>query len=132
MTVSITATAGSRGGGNPMDSEAMQEAMRRMREDQIRALAFPEQMPVITNLAVDWSDRLWVQRSALPGETGLIDILSADGQYFGSLAPDGLRIPRAFGPGGLLAYVERDELEIQRVRVLRLVGDQLLESAETG
>ena len=132
MTLSITGTAGSRGGGNPMDSEAMQEAMRRMREDQIRALAFPEEMPVIRNLAVDWSDRLWVQRSALPGETGLIDILGTDGQYFGSLAPDGLRIPRAFGPGGLLAYVERDELEIQRVRVVRLVDDQLLESAETG
>ena len=132
MTLSITGTAGSRGGGNPMDSEGMREALRRMREDQIRALAFPEEMPVITNLAVDWSDRLWVQRSALPGETGPIDILGTDGQYFGSLAPDGLRIPGAFGPGGLLAYVERDELDIQRVRVVRLVGDQLLESAETG
>ena len=129
-SISIIGTAG--GGGNPMDSEAMQEAMRRMREDQIRALAFPEEMPVITNLAVDWSDRLWVQRSALPGEIGPTDILSADGQYFGTFAPDGLRIPRAFGPGGLLAYVERDELDIQRVRVVRLVGDELLESAETG
>jgi len=129
MTLSITAASGARGGGNPMDSEAMQEAMRRMREDQIRDLMFPEEMPVITNLAVDWSDRLWVQRSALPGETGPIDILSADGQYFGSLPTDGLRIPRAFGPGDLLAYVERDELDIQRVLVLRLVGDQALESA---
>ncbi|WP_419948925.1 6-bladed beta-propeller [Candidatus Palauibacter sp.] len=132
MTLSITGTAGARGGGNPMDSEGMRDAMRRMREDQIRDLRFPEEMPVIRNLAVDWSDRIWVQRSALPGETGLIDILSAEGQYFGSLAADGLRIPGAFGPGGLLAYVERDELDIQRVRVVRLVGDELLESGETG
>ncbi|MYE34576.1 MAG: 6-bladed beta-propeller [Gemmatimonadales bacterium] len=129
MTLSITAAAGSSGGGNPMDSEGMQEALRRIREDQIRDLRFPEEMPVITNLAVDWSDRIWVQRSALPGETGTIDILSADGRYFGSLPTDGLRIPRAFGPGGLLAYVERDDLDIQRVLVVRLVADEQLEGA---
>ena len=129
MTLSITGSA--RGGGNPLDSESMQEAMRRMREGQIRALTFPEEMPVITNLAVDWSDNIWVQRSALPGETGPTDVLGADGRYFGSIAPDGLRIPRAFGPDGLLAYIERDELDIQRVRVVRLAGDQLLESGDT-
>ena len=90
---------------------------------------FPVEMPVITNLAVDWSDRIWVQRSALPGETGTIDILGADGQYFGSLPTDGLRIPRAFGPDGLLAYVERDDLDIQRVLVVRLMADEQLERA---
>lgn len=131
MTLSITAAAGAAGLGNPMDSEAMREAMRRMQEDRIRDLMFPEEMPVIRNIAVDWSDRIWVQRSALPGETGPIDILSADGRYFGSLAPEGLRIPRAFGPDGLLAYVERDELDIQRVVVVRLAGDQALETVDT-
>lgn len=80
---------------------------------------------------MDWSDRIWVQRTALPGETGPIDILSADGRYFGSLAPGGLRIPRAFGPDGLLAYVERDELDIQRVVVVRLAGDQALETVDS-
>ena len=128
MTLSITAAAGS-SGGNPMDSDGMREALRRIREDQIRDLAFPEEMPAITNLAVDWSDRIWVQRSALPGETGTIDILSADGRYFGSLPTDGLRIPGAFGPGGLLAYVERDDLGIQRVLVVRLMADEQLEGA---
>ncbi len=131
MTVSITATVGAGRGGNPLDSEAMQTAMRKMREDQIGDLRFPEEIPVITNMAVDWSDRIWVQRSALPGETGPIDLLDADGRYFGTLAPDGLRIPRAFGPGGLLAYIDRDDLDIQRVRVVRLAGDQLLESGDT-
>ena len=111
------------------DRLEMYVAHRQMREDQIQDLAFPEEMPVIRNLAVDWSDRIWVQRSALPGETGTIDILSADGRYFGSLPTDGLRIPRAFGPGGLLAYVERDDLDIQRVVVVRLMADEQLEGA---
>ena len=62
-----------------------------MLEDQIRNLAFPDEIPVIENLAADWSDRLWVQRSALPGEIGPTDILTADGRYFGTIAPDGLR-----------------------------------------
>ncbi|MYH09809.1 MAG: hypothetical protein F4143_06765 [Gemmatimonadales bacterium] len=125
-TVSGGGTAG-RGRSVGLDSEAM----RRMREDRIESMVFPEEVPAISRLAVDWSDRIWVQRSALPGETGPIDILSADGQYFGSLAPDGLRIPRAFGPDGLLAYVERDELDIQRVVVVRLAGDRALETIDT-
>lgn len=126
-TVSIGGTAG-RGGSVGLDSEAM----RRMREDRIESMAFPEEVPVISRLAVDWSDRIWVRRSALPGEPGPTDILTPDGQYFGTIAPDALRIPAAFGPDGLLAYIDADELGVQRVRVVRLVGDQLLEAAEGG
>ncbi|WP_419164435.1 hypothetical protein [Candidatus Palauibacter sp.] len=128
--VMMRSLSGARGGGGRPPTGPDPEVMRRMMEDQIRDMAFPEEIPVIANLAVDWSDRIWVQRSALPGETGPTDILTADGQYFGTIAPDGLRIPAAFGPGGLLAYIDRDELDIQRVRVVRLVGDQLLESAD--
>ncbi len=102
-----------------------------MAADRVENMIFPEEVPVISRLAVDRSDRIWVQRSALMGEPGPTDILTVDGQYFGTIAPDGLRIPAAFGPDGLLAYIDRDELDIQRVRVVRLVGDQLLESAES-
>ncbi|MDE2661740.1 MAG: hypothetical protein OXI39_01890 [Gemmatimonadota bacterium] len=123
--ISISGTAGS---GRPSGPDP--EAMRRMREDRIADMVFPEEAPVISRLAVDRSDRIWVERSALGGEPGPTDILTADGQYFGTIAPDGVRIPAAFGPDGLLAYIESDELGIQRVRVVRLVGDQLLEAAE--
>ncbi len=116
-----------RSGGAPSAPDP--DVIRRMIDDRIRNLSFPDEIPVIANLAVDWSDRIWVQRSALPGETGPTDILTANGRYFGTIAPDGLRIPNAFGPGGLLAYIERDELDIQRVRVVRLVGNPLLETA---
>ena len=125
-SIAIGGAAG-RGGSIGPDSEAM----RRMREDRIENMTFPDEIPVISSLAVDRSDRIWVQRSALPGETGPTDILTADGQYFGTIAPDGLRIPAAFGPDGLLAYIERDEFDIPRVRVVRLVDDQMLETAES-
>ena len=129
MIITGTVSAGA-GGGRPSGPDP--EAMRRMREDRIESMTFPEEVPVISRLAVDWSDRIWVQRSALMGEPGPTDILTPDGQYFGTIASDGLRIPAAFGPDGLLAYIDRDELDIQRVRVVRLVGDQLLETAEGG
>ena len=130
IITSTVAVGGSAGRGGPTGPDA--EAMRRMREDRIESMTFPEEVPVISRLAVDWSDRIWVQRSALMGEPGPTDILTPDGQYFGTIAPDGLRIPAAFGPDGLLAYIDRDELDIQRVRVVRLVGDQMLETAEGG
>ncbi len=125
--ISISGTAGS---GAPRGPDP--EAMRRMMEGRIEDMVFPEEVPVISRLAVDRSDRIWVERSALRGEPGPTDILTAEGQYFGTIAPDGVRIPAAFGPDGLLAYIDRDELDIQRVRVVRLVGDRLLESADGG
>ena len=128
MMRNLSGAMGSMRGGGGAPSGPDPDLIRRMMEDQVRNLAFPDEIPVIANLAVDWSDRIWVQRSAVPGEIGSTDILTADGQYFGTIAPDALRIPAAFGPDGLLAYIEADELGVQRVRVVRLVGDQLLEA----
>ena len=44
------------------------------------------------------------------------------GEYIGTLPPDGLRTPDAFGPDGLLAYIESDEMDVPTVRVVRLVA----------
>ena len=128
--ITVTGVVGGGGSSGPPSFDT--DAFRRMREDRIENIVFPEEVPVISQLAVDWSDRIWVQRSALMGEPGPTDILTADGQYYGTIAPEGLRIPAAFGPDGLLAYIERDDLDIQRVRVVRLEGDQLLEAAPGG
>ena len=131
MMRNLSGAMGSLRGGGGAPSGPDPDLIRRMMEDQVRNLAFPDEIPVIANLAVDWSDRIWVQRSAVPGEIGSTDILTADGQYFGTIAPDALRIPAAFGPDGLLAYIEADELGVQRVRVVRLVEDQSLETIGT-
>ncbi|MDE2879383.1 6-bladed beta-propeller [Candidatus Palauibacter soopunensis] len=128
-TASVQQVGGPPGAVSPeARRNAMREALRRT-GDRIRDMVFPAEIPVIANVAVDWNDRVWIQRSAPPGETGPTDVLAADGRYLGTIPSDGLRIPEAFGPEGLAAYIERDAFDIQRVRVVRLAVGQPLEEA---
>ena len=88
------------------------------------ALIFADEVPVIGDLKVDWEDRIWVARTGADGgdDNGPTDIVTTDGRYVGTLPADGLRTPSTFGPGGLMAYIERDELDVPTVRVIRLVA----------
>ncbi|MCY3809790.1 MAG: hypothetical protein OXG58_10290 [Gemmatimonadetes bacterium] len=89
----------------------------------VEGLTFADEVPVLYRLKVDREDRLWVQRRGPTGDDdGPTDIVTPDGGYVGTLAPDGLRTPDAFGPSGLMAYIERDELDVQTVRVVRLIA----------
>lgn len=89
------------------------------------ALVFADEVPVVADLSVDWDDRIWVTRSGTDGgDNGPTDIVTPDGRYVGTLAADELRTPDAFGPDGLLAYIDLDELEVPTVRVIRLVSLQ--------
>lgn len=86
-------------------------------------LVFADELPVIAGLKVDWDDRIWVTRTSADGSSGgPTDIVTADGRYVGTLPADGLRTPHGFGPDGLMAYIERDEMDVPRVRVIRLVS----------
>ena len=90
---------------------------------QVENMLFADEIPVIAGMAVDWEGRIWIARS--PVEVGgdpLTDVLTADGDYLGTLPAGGLAIPDAFGPDGLMAYIEADEMGVQRVRVTRLVA----------
>ncbi len=114
----LTVVGGS-GGGMRID----QEQVRNMMRGQIEGMVFAREVPVIAGLSVDQRDRIWVERSGTEvGEDGPIDVVASDGSYLGTIAAGGLRIPDAFGPDGLAAFVERDELDVQTVRVAR-VGD---------
>ncbi len=100
------------------------------RREGAEALTFAEEAPVLQSLKVDWEDRIWVKRSGpTGGENGPIDIVTPAGDYIGTLPPDGLRIPGAFGPDGLMAYIDRGELGVETVRVVRLIA---LEAADRG
>ena len=93
----------------------------RVERESVDKLTFADEVPVIANIAVDWEDRIWVERTGEDGTgPGPTDIVTPDGGYVGTLPADGVRIPSAFGPNGLMAYIETDEVGIQVVRVIRL------------
>lgn len=101
----------------------MPPAMREATERRIEEMIFPDDIPVIAGLAVDWDGRLWIARWGADGVVdGPIDIVEPSGRYVGTLPLDGPRIPDAFGPGGQMAYLEEDEMGVQTVRVARLVS----------
>ena len=99
--------------------------MFRIEKESADEMTFAEEVPVIADIAVDWDDRIWVERTGEDGgPPGPIDIVTPDGGYVGTLPADGVRIPSAFGPDGLMAYVTADEFGVQIVRVIRLVSLQ--------
>lgn len=103
--------------------EGFQQQMREMMLAQVESMVFAQEIPVIAEMAVDRQDRIWIARTGAGGDgEGPTDILTPDGHYMGSLAADGLRIPDGFGPDGLMAYIESDEMDVQTVRVVRLLG----------
>ena len=93
-----------------------QTDMREMLEEQVRNLAFWPEIPVIRSLATDREGRLWVRRE------GAIDLLTPEGELLGTVPAGEFTLPNAFGPDGLVAWVEPDELEVPFVRVARLSG----------
>ena len=114
------------GGGEPTaEMEALTRAMAAARMAAVENMRFFPEVPVIAALRATWDGTLWVQRSAEPGSSkpGPIDVLTADGRYVGTLAtgtavlPD---IPDAFGPDGLTAFIETDELDVPVITVRRL------------
>ncbi len=126
-----------------VDDEIMEAERERYREGEAASLAsarntnlpiqieragveertFADEVPVLYGVMVDWEDRIWVERRGPTGDDdGPTDIVTPDGDYVGTLPPEGPRTPDAFGPGGLMAYIERDDLDVQTVRVVRLVA----------
>ena len=89
--------------------------------ERIETLEFAEEVPVVRGLRTTRGGRIWVlRRGDEPVSDGPIDILAPDGRYIGSYRTGATQLPDAFGPGGLVAFIERDELDVQTVIVRRL------------
>ena len=102
--------------------EGLGEQMRANQLAQVDDMVFTDVIPAIAGMAVDAGDLIWLERTGPGGDgPGPIDILTADGEYIGTLPADGPRIPDAFGPDGLMAYIEIGEFDVPIVRVIRLV-----------
>jgi len=83
------------------------------------------ELSAIRGLAVTWDGRIWVLRwGAEPWSDGPIDVVTPDGRYLGSYPAGTTVLPVAFGPDGLVAFIETDELGVQTVVVKRMVGRQ--------
>ena len=80
-------------------------------------------IPVIRRVRATWDGRIWVMRQGDELlEDGPIDVLTADGEYLGTYRTGGTKMPDAFGPDGLAAFIELDEFDVATV-VVRRVGD---------
>ena len=88
---------------------------------QAESMEFYHEIPVVRTLKTSWGGNIWVQRrgATLVGD-GSIDILTPDGRYLGTYPPSATAMPSAFGPDGLMAFVESNELDVQTVVVRRL------------
>ncbi|MEW5927871.1 MAG: 6-bladed beta-propeller [Gemmatimonadota bacterium] len=90
-----------------------------MIEQQLRDMEFAETIPAIQGLRVDGAGRIWVERTGEEwGEPGPIDVVAPDGRYLGTVT--GHRLPDAFSPSGRAAYLEKDDMGVERVVVRQL------------
>lgn len=107
------------GGGTPQP--VSQDAIGEMMRGRIEGMEFYPELPVLMDVSTSWTGKIWAQRRGEePTEPGPIDVMTADGRYVGTFSPTETTVPDAFGPDGLAAFVERDELDVPTVVVRRL------------
>lgn len=83
---------------------------------------FAASIPWVGEVGIDGNREVWVQRRAIgPDAIGMIDVFSADGGYLGTL-PEGTLFPALFLPDGRIGVVEKDEMDVPRLRVERVSG----------
>ncbi len=92
---------------------------RKRRRRFIENTQFYPHTSIVWRLYTTWNGKIWVSRRG-QGGPGAIDVLDMEGTYVGSYSTETTRIPWAFGPNGLAAYIEYDEFEVQTVVVKRL------------
>ena len=126
---------------------AMMEEMLSGMRDAVANAAFMPEVPLVRDLRTTWEGTLWVQRwgsdplaqidaqanvaAGTPEEeaaAGWIDVLSPEGEYVGTLSLEETPMPDAFGPGGLVAFVETDEFDVPTIILKRLPATVRLES----
>ena len=92
---------------------------RRRRRRLIENTQFYPHTSIVWGLSTTWNGKIWVRRWGQDG-TYTVDVLDVQGAYVGSYSMERTRSPVAFGPNGLAAFFESDELGAETVVVRRL------------
>ena len=97
------------------------EALRKQVEEQ----EFYPEIPVVTGLRASWDGALWIRRVGEEpwDDEGPIDVFGANREYVGTYAAEDARMPAAFGPDGLVAFWEFDELDVPTIVMKRLPAE---------
>jgi len=107
-----------------LEENAAPGANLQARRRRIAELEFHTELSVIRGLATTWDGAIWVlRRGAGPLDDGPIDVLTPEGRYLGSYPAATTALPAAFGPEGLVAFIEVSELGVQTVVVKRMVAN---------
>lgn len=114
--VAFSSSAGGSARTGPPASGVMRMDASDLKESDI---TWNDVIPVVRALGADAFGRLWIQRTAPDQGEGAIDLVDSGLRYLGTLSAQPM--PRAFGPDGRVAYIERDELDVQRVVVKQLL-----------
>ncbi len=119
------------------------EELAALQRELVKQVDFYDEVPVLDGLRATWAGTLWVLRTPESGfpwevdeavdvlplgrdllelgrEPAAIDVVALDGRYVGTFPAGATPMPVAFGPGGLAAFVELDELDVPTVVVRRL------------
>ena len=85
-------------------------------------MQFYPEVPVVAAVRVTGEGTLWIERSIEPGarEPGPIDVIGSGGRYVGTFPAGQLKMPDAFGPDGLVAFIETDKFDVPVITVRRL------------
>ena len=102
----------------------------------IEKVKFYPEIPVVDDLRTTWEGTLWVLRTPEDGYPSLttrwgtlergpapIDVVTADGRYVGTFPAPEAVLPIAFGPKGLVAFVESAKSGFPVVIVKRLTEE---------
>ncbi len=118
-----SATVG--GGERSPEMAELTNALDAARVAAVENMRFFPEVPVVTALRATWDGALWVQRSTEPGsnEPGPIDVIRPDGRYVGTFETGIAALPKmpdAFGPDGLVAFIGADDFDVPVITVRRL------------
>ena len=92
-------------------------------DEIVNEVGFFDEVSIVRGLRTGWDGEIWARRHGKePGDdAGPIDVLTMDGRYIGTYAEGEVALPAAFGPDGLVAFIERDEMDVRYVVVKRLL-----------